>query len=185
MANNSSSRQGHIFDDYSNPDINLSFASYDDIENLCNVIDWAYRGKPSASLPGERYSGWVGEQHLLIGVRITTEELRKLIEDEKNNVILVAKVKTPSGSKIVGCCKISTHDKSLQIGDEEKNDISVDFGLLAVDPDYQSQGIGTLLYNGAMVRSKSSCIYSTEEIILLFCSVLQRNISMHNVFILI
>ncbi|CAF5100795.1 unnamed protein product, partial [Rotaria sp. Silwood1] len=154
MANNSSSRQGQLFDDYSNPDINLYFASHDDVEELCKVINWAYRGKPSASSPEESYSGWIGEQHLLKGARITSEELRQLIDDEQHTVVLVAKLKTPSGSKIVGCWKISTYDKNLQMTEEEKQDVAVEFGLNAVDPDYQSRGIGTLLYNGAVRIAK-------------------------------
>ncbi|CAF2997513.1 unnamed protein product [Rotaria sp. Silwood2] len=149
MTNATSSRQGQIFDDCSHPDINLYFASQDDVENLCKVIDWAYRGKPSTSSPGERYSGWISEQDLLVGARITSEELQDLINDEQHSVLLVAKLKTASEPKIIGCCKISMHDKNLQIGDEEKQDVAVELGLSAVDPDYQSRGIGTLLYNGA------------------------------------
>ncbi|CAF1107905.1 unnamed protein product [Rotaria magnacalcarata] len=154
MANNSSSRQGQLFDDYSNPDANLYFVSHNDIEELCKVINWAYRGKPSASSPEESYSGWIGEQHLLKGARITFEELRQLIDDEQHTVVLVAKLKIPSGPKIVGCWKISTYDKNLQMTDEEKQDVAVEFGLNAVDPDYQSRGIGTLLYNGAVRIAK-------------------------------
>jgi GNAT superfamily N-acetyltransferase len=173
-----SSRQGQIFDDYSNSDINLYFASYDEIEDLCNVINWAYRGKPSTSSSGERYSGWVSEQHLLIGERITPEELGRLIDDEQNFVILVAKLKISSGLKIVGCCKINMHNKSLQMlqmGDEEKNDVAVEFGLLAVDPDYQSQGIGTLLFNGAMVGLISSCIlFNRKSNILYYLAYCKR-----------
>ncbi|CAF1115174.1 unnamed protein product [Rotaria sp. Silwood1] len=110
--------------------------------------------KPSASSPEESYSGWIGEQHLLKGARITSEELRQLIDDEQHTVVLVAKLKTPSGSKIVGCWKISTYDKNLQMTEEEKQDVAVEFGLNAVDPDYQSRGIGTLLYNGAVRIAK-------------------------------
>ena len=150
MATNGS-RQGQIYDDYSNPDFQLCFACNDDVEDLCRVINWAYRGKPSESASGESYSGWIGEQHLLSGARITQEELKKMIDDEQNYVILVAKLKTASSPKSVGCCKVSMYDKKLQIGEEEEKDIAVEFGLNAVDPDYQSRGIGTLLVDGAMV----------------------------------
>jgi ribosomal protein S18 acetylase RimI-like enzyme len=159
MSNKRNSRQGQVFDDYSNVNISLYFASYDDIEDLCNVINWAYRGKPSTSSPGESYSGWVGEQHLLIGARITSEELTNFIDDEQNTVILVAKLNTSQRPKIVGCCKINIYDKNLQMGDEEKKDTAVEFGLHAVDPDHQSRGIGTLLLNGGMVIFTSISIY--------------------------
>ncbi len=158
MINNMNSRQGKILDDYSNPDVNLYFVSYNDIDDLCDVINWAYRGKPSTSSPGESYSGWVSEQHLLIGPRITPEELRQLIDDEQHNAILVAKLKTHSEAKIVGGCKITVYDKSLQMTDEEKKDVAVEFGLNAVDPDHQSCGIGKLMFNGAMVNLTSNSI---------------------------
>ncbi|CAF4946461.1 unnamed protein product [Rotaria sp. Silwood1] len=112
------------------------------------------RGKPSVSSPGESYSGWIGEQHLLDGARITSEELRQLIDDEEQHVVLVAKLKTHSRPKIVGCWKINTYDKNLQMTDEEKQDAAVEFSLNAVDPDYQSRGIGTLLYEGAVRIAK-------------------------------
>ncbi len=76
-----------VFDEYSNPDINLCFASYDDIEDLCRVIDWACVSKPSASSPGEGYFGWIGEKHLVKGALFTAK-------DEEHNAILVAKLKT-------------------------------------------------------------------------------------------
>jgi hypothetical protein len=148
---NSNSRQGQLFDDYSNNDIHLYFASNDDVEELCQVVNWAYRGKPSKSSPGEVYSGWVGEQHLLTGPRITPDALKQMIDDEVNYLILVAKLQTTSGPKIIGCCKVCTYDKALQIGDDEKNDVAVEFGLNAVDPDYQSRGVGSLLYHGCVV----------------------------------
>ena len=182
----STSRRGQIFDESSNPDVHLYFASYDDIDDLCQVINWAYRGKPSASTPGERYSGWISEQHLLTGARITPEELKQLIDDEQHCVILVAKLKTPSGPKIVGCQKITVYDKSLQMGDEEKKDAAVEFGLNAVDPDYQSRGIGNLLNRGCLVSEASVVnVASIESVIPICFSVLQRNISMYNVFTLI
>ncbi|CAF2870924.1 unnamed protein product [Rotaria sp. Silwood2] len=136
MANNSSSRQGQIFDNCSYLYINLYFVSHDDIEDLCKIINWAYRGKPSPLSPGEYYFGWIGEQHLLIGARITFKELQQLIDDKPHSLLLVAKLKTFSGPKLVRCCKISLHEKNLQMSDEEKQDVAVEFVLKAVDPDY-------------------------------------------------
>lgn len=154
MNNVNSSRQGKLFDDFSHADIDLYFASQEDVEDLCKVINWAYRGKPSASAIGGSYSGWIGEDHLLIGARITSEELQQLIDDEQHTVLLVAKLKITTGRRIIGCCKISIHDENLQIGDEEKEDLAVELGLNAVDPDYQSRSVGTTLYKGAIVSLK-------------------------------
>ena len=159
MTRNNTNRQGHVFDDSLNPEISLYFASYDDIDELCDVINWAYRGKPSALCPGELYSGWVGEQHLLVGPRIIPEELRELIDDDEHNIILVAKLKTDSRLIIVGCYKISIQDKDRQVGEKVQNDVTVEFGMQAVDPDYQSRGIGSLLYKGAIVSLISDWIY--------------------------
>lgn len=95
------SRQGKIFDDYSNPDVSLHFVSYNDIEDLCDVINWAYRGKPSTSSPGEYYCGWTSDQQWLARERMTPEELKQLIDDEQHNIIIVAKLKTNSKAKII------------------------------------------------------------------------------------
>ncbi|UJR17740.1 hypothetical protein I4U23_004638 [Adineta vaga] len=147
-------QQGQLFDDYADLNVSLYVASNDDIEELCKVINWAYVGKPSKSELGELKFDWVNEKYLMQKARITLEELRELIEDEEHCIVLIAKLKTLTGLQIVGCTKIVPYDQSLQIGDDEKQDLAVEFGLNAVDPDYQSQGIGTLLYNGAIRITK-------------------------------
>ncbi|CAF1292708.1 unnamed protein product [Adineta ricciae] len=177
MTGTHTSRQGHVFDDYSNSDVNLFFASYDDIEDLCKIINWAYRGKPSSSSSQEPYSGWVGEQHLLSGDRITSEQLRELIDDEPDTIILVAKLKTPSGLEIVGCCKVNRFTPNLQINAEDGEEASVEFGLHAVDPDYQSRGIGKLLYNGAMRIAKEH--FNAKRVYLYVISSKQNQIDWH------
>ncbi|UJR18133.1 hypothetical protein I4U23_005033 [Adineta vaga] len=176
MAFNNTCRQGQLFCDYSDADISLFFASYDDIKDLCQVINWAYRGKPSLS-SGECYSGWISEQHLLSGDRITSEELRKLIDDELNNVILVAKLKTYSELKIVGCYKINKYVQNSQINEEGENNVCVEFGLHAVDPDYQSQGIGKLLYNAAVCIAKE--YFNAQHVYLYVISSKQNQIEWH------
>lgn len=143
--------RGALFDDQLSQRVHLYIASYEDIDDLCNVINWAYRGKPSASNVNEYYSGWIGEQHLLSGARISLDELKQLIDDIDNNVLLVAKLSTESNLKIVGCCKICPYETKSESNDEQKDDVSVEYGLYAVDPDYQSQGIGTVLYQGVLV----------------------------------
>ena len=90
---NEHARLEQIFDDYSNPNIHLYFASYDNSEDLCKVINWPYIGKPSASSPGERYFGWIAEHDVVEGDRITAEELRRLIEDEEHNAIVVLHIR--------------------------------------------------------------------------------------------
>lgn len=152
MTEISNTRQGRIYDDQTDPNITLSFASYDDIDQLCEVINWAYRGKPSQSSPEQRYSGWISEQHLIKGARITPQGLKELIDDEKSSVILVAKLKTDHGEKIIGCGKVNSYEERANFNKEEdENDRAVEFGLYAVDPDYQSRGIGSLIFNTIIV----------------------------------
>ncbi|CAF1318791.1 unnamed protein product [Adineta ricciae] len=155
MANsNTHFQSGELVDDYSNENIHLYIASDDDSEDLCKVINWAYGSKPSTTVPGEYTFSWIGTRQVVKADRITLESLRAEIEDKEHRLILVAKLRTPSGLQIVGCIKIESYDKNLQIGDDEKQDVAVEFGLYAVDPDYQSRGIGTLLYNGALRMAK-------------------------------
>lgn len=110
-----------------------------------------------------------------------------MMDDEQNYIILVAKLKTTVHPKVVGCCRVTLSDKKLQIGDDEEKDIAVEFGLNAVDPDYQSRGIGTLLYDGAIVIyvQTTSCVWVLEDLHLSSFCVLQGYIFMRNVFILI
>ncbi|CAF0866864.1 unnamed protein product [Didymodactylos carnosus] len=144
---------------YKDERIEISFATYDDINDLCKVINWAYRGKPNST--SELYSGWVGEQHLLSGTRIRSCELKDYIDKmkEKNPpeiVILVAKHVFNSQEQkiIVGSFKVELYDRNLQTEEEKQDGIAVEFGLSSVDPDYQGQRIGTLMWETAMRVSK-------------------------------
>ena len=150
MSTESNSLQGTLFDNQSSTEAELYVASIEDIDELCQVINWAYRGKPSKTSPEESYSGWISEQHILTGARILPEELRSIIENP-DEFLLVAKVKTSEGLKIVGCCKISPCGDSLRRTEEEKTDFAMELGLHAVDPDYQSRRIGSLLLDGVIV----------------------------------
>lgn len=151
MTEISNRLQGGVYDDHTDPNVTLYFASVDDIDQLCQVINWAYRGKPSQSSPEQRYSGWIGEQHLIKGARITPQGLKELIDDQQSSIILVAKLKTDHGEKIVGCGKVNSYEERSNTNDKDKNDRAVEFGLYAVDPDYQSQGIGSLIFNAILV----------------------------------
>ncbi|CAF1346878.1 unnamed protein product [Didymodactylos carnosus] len=141
--------------------IEFSFASHDCIDDICNVVNWAFRGKPSSTNQLEIYCGWICEEHLVSGKRILPHQLKKYIdrmEQNKHNpdeVIIVVKLinkDLADKKQIVGSIQISLYDSTLQPLEEKENGIAVEFGLVAVDPDYQSKGIGTLMYGVAVVR---------------------------------
>ena len=67
------------------------------------------------------------------GVRITLQDMRKTLEGGEA-VVLVA----VDGDTTVGCVKI----EQLETGESE-------IGMYAVDPDYQSCGVGAALLNAA------------------------------------
>jgi ribosomal protein S18 acetylase RimI-like enzyme len=67
------------------------------------------------------------------GVRITLQDMRKTLEGGEA-VVLVA----VDGDTTVGCVKI----EQLETGESE-------IGMFAVDPDYQSCGVGAALLNAA------------------------------------
>ncbi|CAF0854686.1 unnamed protein product [Didymodactylos carnosus] len=143
--------------------IELCFASYDYIDDLCNIVNWAYRGKPSATNSKETYSGWIGEEHLLSGTRILPYQLKEYIDKMEQNkenpdtIIIAAKfinTDIPHKKEIVGCIKVELYDSNLQPLEEKQDGTAIEIGLHAVDPDYQSKGIGTLVYNAAIRVSK-------------------------------
>ncbi|CAF0926838.1 unnamed protein product [Didymodactylos carnosus] len=144
---------------YKDERIEISFATYDDIDDLYKVINWAYRGKPNSA--SELYSGWVAEQHLLSGTRIRSCELKDYIDKMKEEnppkiVILVAKHVSNSQEQkiVVGSFKVELYDRNLQTEEEKQDGIAVEFGLNSVDPDYQGQRIGTLMWETAVRVAK-------------------------------
>lgn len=93
-------------------------------DQLTDVVNWAYRGKS-----GEQ--GWTGEMEFIDGIRIALEDMRKTLAD---SVVLVA----VHGDRIAGCVKI----EQLDSGEAE-------VGMFAVDPDFQSCGVGRALLDAA------------------------------------
>lgn len=100
-------------------------ATPDDFPSLSVIINKAYRGTDS----------WTTEAHLVRGQRITVEELNKL-----RDPILVAEV--PEENIIIGCISAEYWDVHTDMGLPEKSAL---LGLFAVDPNFQSAGVGSKL----------------------------------------
>lgn len=105
-------------------------AALDDVDELNQLIAFAYRG-------GKTAVPWTNEHKLVKGPRITPDALRDIITDS-GKTILVAY--SERGGKIVltGCVLVENH------GDGHGH-----IGMLAVDPELQSAGIGKVLLQSA------------------------------------
>jgi len=75
--------------------------------------------------------GWTGEMEFIDGIRIALDDMGKTLAD---NVVLVA----VAGDRIAGCVKI----EQLDSGEAE-------VGMFAVDPEFQSCGVGRALLDAA------------------------------------
>jgi ribosomal protein S18 acetylase RimI-like enzyme len=104
-------------------------ATLADVAQLEPLIRFAYRG-------GKETVSWTNEHKLVKGPRISEPELREIISSS-DKAILVCEEQRDSRRILLGCIQVE-HD-----GDEAY------IGMLAVDPDRQSSGIGKLLLQSA------------------------------------
>lgn len=93
----------------------LKLARLDNAEELCKLINLAYRGE----------HGWTKENKLVSGDRINIDEVKALIR-KTDSFLLVAIV----NGDIVACVCVEQKEQHAYIG------------LLAVDPRYQNKGVG-------------------------------------------
>ena len=101
-------------------------ATTDDIHAVVDLVQSAYRGERSRA-------GWTFEADLIDGQRIDVEMLRDLLETPGTNVLVA------ESDGLVGCCEISLPaDTSVAL-----------FGMFAVDPTRQAEGIGRALLGEA------------------------------------
>lgn len=99
-----------------------NFASLSDIPALERLINRAYRSKEGAQ-------GWTNEGHLLEGDRTDPRHLQELIETPNSQILLCFS----SSNELVGSVHLIVSQDHLY------------FGMLAVDPLHQSNGIGRYL----------------------------------------
>lgn len=96
-------------------------AEISDIPSLHLLVNSAYRGDSSKK-------GWTTEADLLDGQRTDPEGLREVIEDPQSQIELAVEE-----GKILGCVFIKSEEEGLY------------FGMLTVNPELQTQGIGKKL----------------------------------------
>jgi GNAT superfamily N-acetyltransferase len=101
----------------------LNTAKTSDAEPIAALVNSVYRGENAKK-------GWTTEADILSGIRITPEKVKEIIE-RSTDVIINALIE----DELIGCVHL-----------ENKGKFSL-LGLLSVDVNYQSKGIGKILIN--------------------------------------
>ncbi len=115
--------------------LNISPIVNDNIDELVNLVNGAYRGESSKH-------GWTTEADLLDGIRTSPSSIKTLIK-KKGAIILKA---TNEANRMVGCVYLQQQDWQLYLG------------MLTVAPDMQAKGIGKqLLLAAEKYALKSNC----------------------------
>ena len=122
-----------------NIDINISKVTATDITELVQLVNSAYRGESSKK-------GWTTEADLLEGVRTDPNTLL----DQINQVDQTLLKAIDSSQKILGCVSLLKKTDKFYLG------------MLTVQPDIQSSGIGKKLLMAAEDYAKSNHIYCIE-----------------------
>ena len=112
---------------------NISIATEEDIPELVNLVNSAYRGESSKK-------GWTTEAHLLEGMRINENSLKAMFGEE-GSVIL--KYTNDQGT-IIGSVHLLKENSQLHLG------------MLSVDPNVQAKSIGKQLLAEADDRAKAN-----------------------------
>lgn len=107
-----------------------------DVEKLERIIQYAYRG-------GKATGSWTNEYSLVKGPRITTEQLHEILAKE-DQALLVAELEENGSTTLAGCIRV-----------DKLKDGQAYFGMLAIDPDLQSRGVGKKLFAAAEEHAKN------------------------------
>jgi ribosomal protein S18 acetylase RimI-like enzyme len=115
-------------------------ASQSDVAPLEKIIQYAYRG-------GKSTGSWTNEYSLVKGPRITIEQLEDVLT-KKDQALLVAELEENGEIILAGCIRIDKLDGGQAY-----------FGMLAIDPDLQSKGVGKALFAAAedCARNQFGC----------------------------
>ena len=111
---------------------NFSFADAKQSPEIASLVNSVYRGENAKK-------GWTTEAGILDGIRISKEKVREIIESE-NNVIFLASL----NDKIIACVHL-----------EKKGDICW-LGMLSVDVDFQTFGLGKMMIEKCEVFAKET-----------------------------
>lgn len=107
----------------------IAIATLQDTSALEKLINSAYRGETSKQ-------GWTTEADLLIGKRITEDELIEIIQNKENTILKFTK-----NDAIIGCVLLVNKGNKLYLG------------MLTVSPNLQNSGIGKQLLKEADVHA--------------------------------
>lgn len=99
------------------PALSFRYAQPADVRAVAELVERAYRG------PGAQ--GWTTESHLLVGPRTAQDEVAALVREADSRVVLAE-----SGGALVGCAHVRRSGGGAR------------FGMFAVDPRLQTQGVG-------------------------------------------
>ena len=102
-------------------------AAFDDIDELCVLVNAAYRGQ------GHR-PGWTSEVDLIEGTRTSPASLRAMLGKE----ITILLLRLPDGGKLAGCIAVESHGGPAW-----------HISMLAIDPQEQATGLGRTLLTAA------------------------------------
>jgi len=124
-------------------DAAISFAAPDDISQLRQLVNNAYRGEAAKK-------GWTHEADLMEGnLRTDETELLNLIQKPDSVV-----VKYSDNGRIIGCVHLKKQDTKLYLG------------MLSVDPEKQAKGIGKKLLHAAEEYARElSCTHIEMTVI--------------------
>lgn len=111
-------------------DIRLAFAGPADASRVSDLIERAYRGDSAAR-------GWTNESQILTGSRSSPSEVVALIADPNSRFVVAF-----SGEKLVGCALIRKYLNGAY------------FGMFAIDPDRQGDGLGKLVMTAAEAAAR-------------------------------
>lgn len=110
------------------PIVILAPATSADIEELCSLVNAAYRGQGSRP-------GWTHETELIEGRRADPASLAAMLEQE----ITVLLWRASTDDKLIGCVAVQPQDGST----------TWYISMLAIDPEQQAAGLGRTLLNAA------------------------------------
>ena len=116
--------------------IKFRIAGIKDAETVCSLINSVYRGENSKK-------GWTTEAYMLGGIRIDNKNVKKIIGNDSNVIILALL----ENNIIVGCVHLETKENRCHLG------------MLSVDVNYQDKGIGKKImeYSEGYAKYEMEC----------------------------
>lgn len=118
----------------------LRQAEIEDIEALEQLLNRCYR----------QTAGWTNEADLVGGIRITQDELARIIENSKHYLFVYPKTTTgerggEETGELLGCIAVDIKIDANEGGCHKKAYI----GMFAVHPELQGQGVGNVILDAA------------------------------------